>query len=355
MKAIFPAMLPVLEAVPNFSVGRDQAFLDCLSQAVADAGAEVWDLSADPDHNRAVLTYVGTPRAVEEASVAVARLALEKIDLRIHRGVHPRVGALDVLPFVPLQGMSIEAARMVARRVGRRLVDEVGIPVYFYGEASDPPGRRLGSLRRGGFEALQEGFPEGRVPDLIPDGWSHPGAHPTGGVTCVGARPLLLAWNVEVEGIREEDLHRISSRLREMGGGYVGLRALGFVRGGGARMQISMNLEDVRHQPFARIFQEVEVRVRDAGGAVKATEIIGMIPDSVLIEAGMDRLALLRPDPRRVLSVRLAEHLARRVKQEVRSLVEVVRSVGSRAPQEVQAATDRLESVLLDELLDETP
>jgi glutamate formiminotransferase len=348
-------MLPVLEAVPNFSVGRDQAFLDCLVRAATEAGAEVLDLSADPDHNRAVLTYIGAPRAVEDASVAVARLALEEIDLRVHRGVHPRVGALDVLPFVPLNGLSLDDARTVARRVGRRLTDEVGLPVYFYGEASDPPGRRLADLRRGGFEALLDAFPEGRVPDLLPDPWGHPGAHPTAGVICVGARPLLLAWNVEVEGLSEEDLHRIAARLRETGGGYYGLRALGFVRRGGARMQISMNLEDVRHRPFPHIFQEVEERVRDAGGVVRATEIVGMIPDSILLEAGADRISLLNPDPHRILSSRLAEHLARRIEGEVRSLVAVVRGAGDRAPLEVQKATNRLESALLDELLEETP
>jgi glutamate formiminotransferase len=159
---------------------------------------------------------------------------------------------------------------------------------------------------------------------------------------------------VEVERVSEEDLHRIAAQLREAGGGVYGLRALGFVRGGGARMQISMNLEDVHQRPFSRIFREVEAKVQDAGGEVRATEIIGMIPDSVLFEAGADRLELLDPDPKRVLSSRLAEHLAIRVEQEVRSLVRVVRKAGDRVPREVQEAADRMESVLLYELLDET-
>jgi glutamate formiminotransferase len=155
--------------------------------------------------------------------------------------------------------------------------------------------------------------------------------------------------------VSEEDLHRIAARLRETGGGFYGLRALGFVRGDGARMQISMNLEDVHHRPFFRIFREVEERVRDVGGVVRATEIIGMIPDGVVFEAGADRLALMDATPRRVLSARLAEHTARRVEEEVRSLVGVVRRAGADAPREVREAADRLESVLLDELLDEMP
>src|SRR5688500_16872848 len=183
------AMLPVLEAVPNFSEGRDLDWLRELVGVIDAAGVEVLDASADPDHNRSVVTFVGDPGTVEAAAVAAARFALERIDLRRHRGVHPRVGALDVLPFVPLQGLAISDAVKSARRVGAALA-ELGLPVYFYGEASPPPGRRLAELRRGGFEALTEGFPEGRAPALDA---GRSTAHPSAGVACVGARRLLLA------------------------------------------------------------------------------------------------------------------------------------------------------------------
>ena len=339
-------MSPVLEAVPNFSAGRDAAFLARLEAAVAEAGAEVLDVSADPDHNRAVLTYVGVPRAVEEASVSVARLAVEAIDLRAHRGVHPRIGALDVLPFAPLVGLTLDDARASARRVGKRLATEVGVPVYFYGEASDPRGRGLGELRRGGFEALTNGFPEGRRPDLLPEGWGHPGGHPTAGATCVGARPVLLAWNVEIEGIERERLEVLASELRERDGGFRRLRALALVLPGQSRMQISMNLEEVERGRPLEVFRTMEERVRSWGGRVLGTQVIGMLPDRLLLDAAADRLGLLDPSPDRVLSSRLVRFLEDRGRTAVEELVRAVRASGERTPPDVRAAAARLEEAL---------
>src|SRR5688500_9559728 len=151
-------MVPVLEAVPNFSEGRDRDRIRALVDVVAAAGADVLDWSADPDHHRSVLTFVGDPATVERAAVAAARWALEHIDLRGHRGVHPRIGALDVMPVVPLQGLTLEDARASAHRIGAALVG-LGLPVYWYAAASTPPGRRLSELRRGGFEAFAQGMP----------------------------------------------------------------------------------------------------------------------------------------------------------------------------------------------------
>ncbi|MEX0907855.1 MAG: glutamate formiminotransferase, partial [Gemmatimonadota bacterium] len=219
-----PARL--LEAVPNFSEGQDTAVIRSIVEAMLSAGAEVLDWSADVDHNRSVVTLVGTPDDVENAAVAGARVAVERIDLTRHRGVHPRVGALDVLPFVPLAGLTLEDARGSARRVGRRLAEEAGIPIYFYGEASEPPGRPLSVLRAGGFETLAVCWPADREPDLVPPGWNRAGAHPTAGVSCVGARPLLLAWNVFVAGVDIDTARGIARSVRESDGGFAGVRAL---------------------------------------------------------------------------------------------------------------------------------
>ncbi|HSL71967.1 MAG TPA: hypothetical protein VK864_17085, partial [Longimicrobiales bacterium] len=182
----------VLEAVPNFSEGRDLRVIEAIVRAAEQAGATVLDWSADADHHRSVVSLVGSPAIVETAMLAAADIAFKHIDLRRHDGVHPRVGALDVLPFVPLVGLTLEHARDAARRVGRRIVDAFGVPVYFYGQASEPPGRSLAGLRTGGFERLVAGWPKNREPDLIPAVWAHPGAHPTAGVCCVGARTVLL-------------------------------------------------------------------------------------------------------------------------------------------------------------------
>jgi len=339
-------MVPVLEAVPNLSAGRDRALVERLVETVTGLGAEVLDASMDPDHNRAVLTMIGPPNAVEDAAVEVARVAVEEIDLSKHSGVHPRIGALDVLPFVPLMGLTIEDARASALRAGERITNELGVPVFFYGEASDPPGRGLSELRAGGFEALAREFPADRVPDRLPVDWPHAGAHPTAGVTCVGARALLLAWNVEVEGLTEGEVNRLAADLRERGGGFAGLRALGLFLPSNGRFQVSMNLEDVRNRNPFDVFREIENRVRSAGGSVVSTEVVGALPDELVFQAGADRLKLLDPDPSRVLSSRLTAHVMRRAAHETGRLGAVLREAGGGTPLEVRQAVERLESSL---------
>lgn len=300
----------LLETVPNFSEGRDLAVVESIASAMASAGAEVLDWSADPDHHRSVVTAVGTPEAVERAAVAAAVVALERIDLRRHRGVHPRIGALDVLPFVPLAGATGEDARASARRVGRRLAEEIGVPVYFYGDASDPPGRPLAELRKGGFEGLVPGWPADRPPDIVPGNWLHPGAHPTAGATCVGARPVMLAWNVTVEGLDRREAAGIARAIRERDGGLPGVRALAFTLERRGAVQISMNLEDPgRTSPLA-VFERIEGLVGERGGRVVETEVIGMLPDELVLGAAASRMGGHGWSIDRMLSRRVADHLA---------------------------------------------
>ena len=301
----------LLEAVPNFSEGRDPSVVDAIVAAKRAAGADVLDWSADADHHRSVVTLVGPPEVVENATVAGARIAIERIDLNRHAGVHPRVGALDVLPFVPLHGLTMEDARASARRVGHRLARELGIPVYFYGAASEPPGRPLSALRRGGFETLVTGWPDDRQPDLVPAQWAHAGAHPTAGVTCIGARRLLLAWNLFLSGISHEVAKRIARSVREAQGGFLGVRALGLDLAGSGRVQVSMNLEDVDLTPPMDVFRAIESQVHDAGGSIEETEIIGMLPDQLVWSAAADRLKLAPVTARRLLSQSLLSVITR--------------------------------------------
>lgn len=341
-------MEPVLEAVPNLSAGRDPELLDRVVRAIAEAGAEVLDASADADHNRSVVTCIGPPAAVEDAGVATARIAAESIDLGAHEGVHPRVGALDVLPFVPLLGLTIEDARASARRVGERIAREVGVPVFFYADAAEPRGRHLAELRRGGFEALVRGFPEDRRPDIHPENWARPGAHPTAGVTCVGARPLLLAWNVVVDGIPIGEVRRIVAGLRETGGGFEGLRALAFVLPSTSQLQISMNLEDAwSRKPFP-VFREIDRRVRSAGGSVVGTEVVGMVPEGLVFDAGADRLSLLHADASRVLAPRLLRHVLRRLSGDAGVLASAVARADGPLPRGTRETAGRLASGLAD-------
>jgi glutamate formiminotransferase len=308
---MLPAMTaPLLEAVPNFSEGRDLAVVEAIADGMRKAGVEVLDWSADPDHNRSVITVVGPADRVEEAAVVAARLAIERIDLRTHTGVHPRVGALDVLPVVPLAGTPLDRARASARRVGERLAAEVGLPVFFYGAASEPPGRSLAELRRGGFETLSRGWPDGRAPDIAPADWAHPGAHPSAGATCVGARRVLLAWNVIVDGLDRRDVVAIAAVIRERGGGFPGLRALGLELESRGLAQVSMNLEDPATTSPAEVFERIESLVLERGGRVVETEVIGMLPDELVVEGAAARFGGRGWAVDRLLSRRVASYLA---------------------------------------------
>ena len=308
-------MIPVLEAVPNFSEGRDPEFVAAVAEAFARAGCDVLHTTLDPEHHRSVITVIGSPDTVEEGAVAAAALALERIDLRGHQGVHPRVGALDVLPFVPLHGMDMADAVRVARRAGAR-IGRLGIPVFWYGQASVPSGRRLATIRRGGFEALARGGADGRpAADLPGHGGTgesvHLFAHPRAGAACVGARDILLAWNVDVEGVPPEAAREIAAGIRETGGGFNGLRALAFHLPEQGRLQISMNLENPAVTDPMDVFREIERRVRTLNGRVAGTEVIGMLPDAVPRSVAR-RMAILDWSPERMLGDRVTAHLAAR-------------------------------------------
>jgi glutamate formiminotransferase / 5-formyltetrahydrofolate cyclo-ligase len=309
-----PARL--LMAVPNFSEGRDPAIVDAIVEAMRAAGAEILDWSADADHHRCVVTAVGSPESVESAALAGARVAIARIDLNRHCGVHPRVGALDVLPFVPLAGLDLATACAVARRAGERITRELGVPVYFYGEASQPPGRPLSELRRGGFEALRTAWPVDRPPDLVPAGWRHQGAHPTAGVTCVGARRVLLAWNIFVSGIDDAAARTIAAHVREAGNGFAGVRALALRLPSSGRLQLSMNIENAEFASPMTVYQRVEEMVQARGGAIEETEVIGLVPDSLVWQAAADRLRFRTGSVERMLSHRLLQFVTGPVSQD---------------------------------------
>lgn len=327
-------MIPVLEAVPNFSEGRDRAVVDDIVDAVRGHDVEVLDVSMDPDHHRSVLTFVGHPAAVEAALVAAARVAVDRIDLRRHAGVHPRVGAMDVCPVVPLEGLEMAEAVASARRIGEAIAD-LGVPVFWYGEASEEVGRGLSSLRRGGFEAFAEGWPADRVPDLDA---GRTAAHPTAGITCVGARRLLLAWNVWVEGVELEVLHELAGRLRERGGGIPGLRVLALELPRQRGHQISMNLEGVEGREPFDVFLRIERHVEAAGGRISRTEVIGMIPDALVFPAATHRLRLSEPDPARMLSPSVQRHALGRMERDLRAVIEWVLGAGSEVPADIRDA-----------------
>lgn len=312
-RGYFPLMPPrVLEAVPNFSEGRDRDVVEAIVDAARASGAEVLDWSMDPDHHRSVVTLVAPPPTLESALLAAAMVARDRIDLRRHVGVHPRIGALDVLPVVPIAGATLDDARVTARSIGRRLAEELAIPVFYYGAASEPPGRTLAELRKGGFETLAAAWPRDRTPDVLPAGWAHAGAHPSAGATCVGARPVLLAWNVWIDGVTLEQADSVARSIRERDGGFAGLRALGLRLPSRGTLQISMNLERPEEVSPLAVFRRIEQLVQSLGGRIVKTEVIGMMPDPLVLSAAADRLRLEDASTRRLLSARVAEHLALR-------------------------------------------
>jgi glutamate formiminotransferase len=300
----------LVESVPNFSEGQRESVIDEIVAAFAGAHADVLvlDRSSDPDHDRSVLTLAGPPGALLEAAVAGAAACARLIDLTRQRGAHPRMGALDVLPFVPL-GTGTEADCVaLALAAGRRLVAEAGIPVYLYGAAAVRPERAaLPAVRGRGFEALRAAAPAdpARAPDL-----GGPALHPTAGATAVGVRPVLVAYNVDLASDDLDLARRIAASVRERDGGLPAVRALGFALERRGQVQVSMNLLDVRVTPPAAAFAAVAELAGRAGVEVASSEIVGLAPEAAL--AGVDPAALMLHGFSRdqLLEERLARALA---------------------------------------------
>ena len=268
------------EAVPNFSEGRDEEKIRRIAGAVAAvAGVSVLDLHSDEDHNRSVLTFVGEEGPLLEASVALARACVEEIDLASQTGVHPRMGALDVLPFVPLAGASMGDAAALAREVGEEL-GALGLPVYLYGEAASAPHRRnLADVRRGGYEGLSLRADD---PDWSPD-YGPDTLPPRSGAVAVGARPFLVAFNAYLDTGDVEKARAVAAEVRERDGGLPGVKALGLEVGG--RAQVSMNLTDLERTSVAAALDAVRSSAERRGTRVEETELVGLLPLAAVLEA----------------------------------------------------------------------
>jgi glutamate formiminotransferase len=288
----------IVECVPNFSEGRKPEVLDAIvAAATAAGGVKVLDREMDANHHRAVLTFAGSIRDVERAAFAAVAAARERIDLNRHQGEHPRMGATDVLPFVPVRGTSMEACVALARRVGRRIGEELAIPVFFYEEAATRPERRnLADVRAGEFEGLRDRI--GKDPTRAPDfGPAH--IHPTAGATAVGARFFLVAYNVNLASDDVKLAKSIAKRIRERDGGMKCVKALGFFLEDKKLAQVSMNLTNYQVTSIERVFGEIERLAREAGVAVKESELVGLAPRAALPDGVAARVQLAGFDPRK--------------------------------------------------------
>ncbi len=299
------ASLAVLECVVNVSEGRRA---EVVAAVAAASGAALLDVHSDPDHHRSVFTLAGPSEQVAGAAMALARVAVERIDVSVHAGAHPRLGAVDVVPFVPLDDPTaggLAAAADVARAWGERAAEELGVPVFFYGEA-DPQGRSLPDVRRTAFRE--------RGPDFGP---LEP--HPTAGAMAVGVRPVLVAVNCELAagvGGLEDDLavaRMVAREVRERDGGLPGVRALGFALSSKSRAQVSMNLIDLAETGVEAACEAVRRGVAERGGEVSGVELVGLLPAAELERCSGEFLAWSGLSSDRTIEARLAAAVSLRV------------------------------------------
>jgi glutamate formiminotransferase len=293
---------PVALAIPNVSEGRDEATIEALADACRRPGARVLDIHSDPDHDRTVLTVAGNPLAVQDAMVELAGEALERIDLRRHRGAHPRIGALDVCPVVGLAPDDMPLAREVALGLAKRIGTDLALPVFLYGEvASSPERTRPHDFRREGLEWLANEVEEGRiVPDEGPAR-----LHATAGAVMVGARRPLIAWNVWLPDGTLTEARTIAARVRESGGGLTGVRALGLYMAESGRAQVSMNLEDPWATPPAVAVAAVRREAERLGVTAGDSELVGLIPGAALDRQSPSALGLPSFRPGQVLEAQM--------------------------------------------------
>ncbi|MDR3724237.1 MAG: glutamate formimidoyltransferase [Terracidiphilus sp.] len=266
----------VVECVPNFSEGSDARRVEAIVASMRVDGVHLLDWSMDADHNRSVVTVAGSPAAVVEAAVRAAGKAAELIDLTKQQGVHPRIGAADVIPFVPVSGLKLEQCALLARQAGLEIWRRFGIPVYFYEAAAARPDRaNLEDVRRGQFEGLRDAVRKesARRPDL-----GGPGLHPTAGACAVGARKFLVAYNIYFNSTDLGLVRSIAREIRAASGGLKGVKALGLMAHG--RAQLSMNITDFQVTPLSLVYKTVQKLALQHKAETAEGEVIGLIPEA---------------------------------------------------------------------------
>ena len=290
-------MPKLVECIPNFSEGRDRAVIDALSLAAQKVpGVTLLDVQADEGHNRSVLTLVGSPEGMEEAAVALAKAAAAHIDLRRHSGEHPRMGAVDVIPFVPVMDVTMEDCVELSRRAARRVWEEAHIPVFLYEESASAAHRvNLADVRRGQFEGMPAKL---KLAEWAPD-YGGREIHPTAGVVAVGARKPLVAFNVNLDTNNVEVAKEIAKVVRASSGGFRGIKALGLLPVPGGRAQVSMNVVDYEAAPLYRAVEVIRMEAARWGARVMGTELVGLTPAKALIDSAAYYLQLEGFDGRR--------------------------------------------------------
>jgi glutamate formiminotransferase len=298
---------PVVECVPNFSEGTDARRVEAIVAAMRVEGVHLLDWSMDADHNRSVVTLAGEPAAIVEAAVRGVGKAVDLIDLTRQQGVHPRIGAADVIPFVPISGIKLEHCALLARQAGLEIWRRFSVPVFFYEAAAARPDRaNLEDVRRGQFEGLKEAVRKesARRPDL-----GGPGLHPTAGACAVGARKFLVAYNIYFDSSDVAIARAVAREIRAASGGLKGVKAMGVLAHG--RAQLSMNITDFEATPISQVYQAVSRLALRYKAEIAEGEVIGLIPEAACERESPWMRQLTGFDPQtKILEHRLAAPLA---------------------------------------------
>ncbi len=269
-------MAKIIESVPNISEGRNKEVIEaCVDQIRSTPGCTLLNYSSDEDHNRTVITYMGSPEGCEEASVKLAKKAVELIDLTKHEGAHPRMGCVDVMPFIPIKEATMDECVELSLKVGKRIAEEADLPVFLYEKSASAPHRQnLAKVRKGQFEGMAEKVKD---PDWIPD-FGGQRIHPTGGIVAVGARPPLIAFNINLGTPDLEIATKIGKIIRESSGGLKCVKAMGVMLEDRNIAQVSINMTDFTVTPLYRVKELVKAEAARYGVPVIGTEIIGLAP-----------------------------------------------------------------------------
>ncbi len=279
----------LIECVPNVSEGRNRDVVESIAGAVNGVGRKVIDVSMDSDHNRSVITVVGEAKGLLEGVFALAKRASELIDLNLHSGEHPRMGAVDVIPFIPIRGVTMADCIALSRSVGTCIAEDLGIPVYLYEESATNHSRRnLAEIRKGEFEGFAEKI---TCPEWKPD-FGESRVHPTAGVVAVGAREFLIAYNIELASSDVSVAKKIAKAVRFSSGGLRYVKALGLMLAEKGIVQVSMNLTNFRRTPLLRVFDLVKLEAARRGVQVIGSEIVGTVPRAALYDVAHMALQL---------------------------------------------------------------
>ncbi|NLJ73601.1 MAG: glutamate formimidoyltransferase [Firmicutes bacterium] len=296
-------MREIVQCVPNISEGRRQDVVEEIIQQVRyTEGVQLLDFSSDHDHNRTVITFVGDLFAVQEAAFQLTSKAVELINMEDHQGAHPRIGAVDVIPFIPIQGVTMKDCVEGAKELGKRINRALQVPVYLYGEAASRPERKnLSNIRKGQYEGLKKTIKNvNRCPDF-----GEPRLHPTAGAVVVGARMPLIAFNVNLGTHKKEIADHIARAVRESSGGFKNVKGMGVVLEERGQVQVSMNLENYPITPIYRVLEMIRQEAARCGVSIVGTEIVGLVPQQALIDTAAWYLQLESFEPSQVLENRL--------------------------------------------------